>query len=385
MKFDFFAKIGVLIQETCKNRKVVNFNNSKQFLIYLKLIDASQYICNMRTKNTFSFLILFTLLVSVSSCVIETAKKPKNQVVTIYSDCIDKSEISIFQKFQKKEHIKVNIVHLSTDSILKKIARQGVNTSADVILFKSLFATYKAAKLQLFQPWKSWKMDELVRKNYTSKNGTWYGIGINPYVFVAKNDSLATVESIGDLFYPKYLDKWSSDLESSSELIPLFAPILRNKNYKESKEWVSDFIRNQHSQPNELDKKGIPIMTTDLLFTNYSSFAKMSARNDSTDLQLQLVFSNQNKRGAFYNLCCAGIVKQARNFENAKLLLEYIASAPVNEKLNNLWKTFPISLHDRIHPFAYQNTFFKIANLSSSRVMPTYGYLDEILEKTKKK
>lgn len=332
----------------------------------------------MRTKNNFTILILFTMLSCISSCVIETAKKPKRQVVTIYSDCIGKSEISIFRKFQKKEHIKVKIVHLSTDSIIEKITREGVNSTADILLFKSLYGTFKATKLKLFQPWKSWKMNELVHKNHKSKNGTWYGIGINPYVFISKNDSLSTIESIGELFYPNYLDKWSSDLETSSHLLPLFAPILFNKNYRESKSWISTFTRNQHTQLNEMDKNGIPVMTADILLSTYQSFYKMSERNDSLDLQLQLVFSNQNKRGAFYNLITVGIVKQARNFENAKLLLEYIASASVNEKLNNVWKTFPISLHTRTHPFAYQNTYFKIASISSSKMFQKYDFLNEL-------
>ena len=330
-------------------------------------------------KSTYILLLLHSL----SSCIIETAKAPSKQSVTIYTDCLSKKEILFFKKFQKKEHIKVKIVHLPTDSILKKIKKQGYNSTADVILMKSLFSIYKADKLDLLQPWKSTKMKELILPHYHSKQNTWFGVGIDPYVFVAKNDSVSTINSMGDLLYTEVMDKWSSDLENATDLTPLLAPILKKKTRLGAKDWYYEFKRNQHSQSNELDNEGIPIMTTDVLMTYYSSYLKMSERNDSTDLQLQLLFSNQKQRGAYYNMHCIGIVKQARNFENAKLLVEYLSSPETNEKLNNLWKCFPISLHSKIHPFAYQNTFFKIATISHQRMMANYPHLEKIILKNK--
>lgn len=334
-------------------------------------------------KTLFKSIYILFLLQCLTSCIIETAKAPSKQTVTVYTDCLSKKEILFFKKFQIKQHIKVNIVQLPPDTILKRLKKQGYNATADVILMKSLFGIYKADKLDLLQPWKSSKMNELILPHYHSKQNTWFGIGIDPYVFVAKNDSVSTINSMGDLLYTEVMDKWSSDLEYSTDLTPLLAPILKKKTRLGAKDWYYEFKRNQHSQSNELDKNGIPKMTTDVLLTYYSSYLKMSERNDSTDLQLQLMFSNQKQRGAYYNMHAIGIVKQARNFENAKLLVEYISSPQTNEKLNNYWKSFPISLHSRIHPFAYQNTFFKIATISHQRMMANYPHLEKIILKNK--
>ena len=335
-------------------------------------------------KKYLKVLIYLFLILNLSSCVLEKVKIAPKQKVIIYSDCLNESQIDLFKQFTKKEHVKVVIINLPTDTIIKRIADQKFNTKADVILLKSLVGTNLAAKKKLFQSWKSWKMDELVQKNYKSKNNTWFAIGVDPYVFIAKNDTLATMHTIGDLLYPINIDKWSSNLETTSDLTPLIAPILKKKTKMGAKDWFSDFIRNQHSQNIESDENGIPIMTTNVLLTNYTSYIKMSERNDSSDLQLQLIFTNQNKRGAFFNAHCIGIVKQARNFNNAKLLVEYITSAETNEKLNNYWKTFPISLHTRIHPFAYQNTYYKIASISSERMMLKYSNLENIISKSNK-
>ena len=338
----------------------------------------------MKSRKTLLKSIYILLLIQgLTSCIIETAKAPSKQTVTIYTDCLSKKEILFFKKFQKKQHIKVNIVHLATDTILKRIKKQQYNTTADVILLKSLFSIYKADKLDLLQSWKSAKMKEFILPHYHSKQNTWFGVGIDPYVFVAKNDSVSTINSMGDLLYTEVMDKWSCDLKNSTDLTPLLAPILKKKTRLGAKDWYYEFKRNQHSQANEVDENGIPLMTTDVLLTYYSSYLKMSERNDSTDLQLQLIFSNQKQRGAYYNMHCIGIVKQARNFDNAKLLVEYLSSPQTNEKINNLWKSFPISLHSRIHPFAYQNTFFKIATISHQRLMANYPHLEKIILKVK--
>ena len=226
-------------------------------------------------------------------------------------------------------------------------------------------------------------MNELVIKNFKSPKNTWYGIGIEPYVLIAKNDTISSLNSIGDLLYQKNQDKWSTDLGNSSELLPLIAPILQSKKRNESYNWVRDFTKFQHQDQNKKDKNGTPKMTTDVLLTSFGSFVKMSDRNDSLDSQLKLLFTNQSKKGAFFNLHCAGIVKQARNYENAKLFIEYITTNSTNEKLNNKWKTFPIGLHKRKHDFAYQNTFFKIYPCSINQTLINYNQLNKIINKLK--
>ena len=95
--------------------------------------------------------------------------------------------------------------------------------------------------------------------------------------------------------------------------------------------------------------------------------------------------TSQKKKGAFYNLITVGIVKQARNYENAKCLMEYLATAHMNEKINNRWSTFPISLHNRTHPFAYQNAHFKLFRGSCAKILVNYPNMDRIIKKKRRR
>jgi len=334
----------------------------------------------MRNQNNY-FTFLCLLILSISSCVIKDAKIPSRQTVTIYSDCLTKDNELLFKELKKNTGIKVQIIHLPTDTILRRLKKQSFNSKADLVLLKSLFGIYKANKYDLLQPWRD---NNFVGKNYKSAQNTWAGIGIDPYIFLSKNDSCAEIESIGQLFFPENLDKWSTHLETTSELISMIAPILQRKTRKEVNEWIQSFKNDQHSQQNELDRNGIPLMTTEVLFTNYSTYLKMLERNDSLDMQIQLKFTNQNKRGAFYNMHCIGIVKQARNYYNAKLVVEYLYTPSVNEKLNAIWNTLPINMHKSIHPYAYQNTVFNLALIYNENAMANYPHISKSIKNTLK-
>ncbi len=336
-----------------------------------------------RLKQQTIFLLL--ILISFSSCLIETVKVPSKQTVTIYSDCLKKIDENLFKTFSKKEHIRVKIIYLPTRKILYKLKKEKYNTYADIIILKSSYDMFKAQKGNLLQPINSQKAKELIDIRYRSKTKTWFGIGIDPYVFVAKNDSVSKLSEFSELFKKSNTDKWSTNFEKTSDIVPMISALLQKKKRIELVEWYQEFLNIQHTQLITVNKKKIPLITANILLTTYSTYIKMIEKKDSINCKFKMTFSNQKKIGAYYNLRCIGIVKQARNFENAKLLLEYIATSQMNEKLNNNWNTFPIQTQSRNHKYNYQNTYFKIYKGLISKSIFNYSTLGNIVKKTIKK
>jgi ABC-type Fe3+ transport system substrate-binding protein len=336
-----------------------------------------------RFKNPVIYLLL--ILLSFSSCMVETVKEPKNQTVTIYSDCLKKKDLKLFKSFSKKEHILVNIIYLPTKKILYKLKKASYNTDADIIILKSTYDMYKAQKGDLLQPLNSEKAKEIIDIKYRSKTKTWFGIGIDPYVFVAKNDSVNKLTEFSELLKKSNIDKWSTNFEKTTDIVPMISALLQKKKRIELRDWYQEFINNQHFQYNTENKKKIPLITADVLLTNYSTYIQMVQKKNTFNRKFKMTFSNQKKIGAFYNLHCIGIVKQARNYENAKLLLEYIITPNINEKLNNCWNTFPIQLHSKKHAFNYQNTYFKLYKGMISKNTYNYSTLGNIVKKTSRK
>ncbi len=166
----------------------------------------------------------------------------------------------------------------------------------------------------------------------------------------------------------------------------MISALLQKKKRLELKEWYQEFINCQHYQRVTMNKKKIPLITANVLLTNYSTYIQMMKKKNRFNKQFVMSFSNQKKIGSFYNLRCIGIVKQARNYENAKLLLEFIATPIMNDKLNNCWNTFPIHFNtSKNHYFNYQNTYFKLYKGKISKSISNYSTLGNIVKKTYKK
>ncbi len=323
--------------------------------------------------------VIIVVLMTFTSCNVEIAKESKKQFVTIYTDCLHKKDLSIFKNFQKKHHISVRIVHLSANEIISKIKAEGYNTDADIIILKSIVSIRKAQRLNLLNAINSENLNSLIESNFRSDDNTWFGIGLDPYVLVTKLKAEKEPEKYAELFTNEYKDKWTTDLENYTELIPFLGSINRLNKRPEFYKKATNFIEDQLYLGKSIDD----YLKPNYYLTNLSNYIQNISNQDSLSEIYKPVFLNQTTSGAYFNLHCAGIVKQAKNFDNAKILLEYLAKSEFNEQLNQKWKTIPISVHQRIHPFEYQNIEFIYYKGSMAKQSLNYSFYQKVIVKMK--
>ena len=103
-------------------------------------------------------------------------------------------------------------------------------------------------------------------------------------------------------------------------------------------------------------------------------------KNDKKYLKkLNLIFPNQRKAGSYFNMPCFGIIKQARNYSNAKLFLNYLLLDNVNKRLNSRLKMFPIIVEKQsIYPF--QNVRYKKSSVSPIQQTKQYPRVTSIMK-----
>ncbi|MBI1838069.1 MAG: ABC transporter substrate-binding protein [Flavobacteriia bacterium] len=323
---------------------------------------------------------LILLTIVLNSCNVDLAKESPKQFITIYSDCLTPKDRILFKSFRKKNNIHIKICYLSSDSLIQSIKTNKFNSQADLIILKSLTNTYKCQKLDLYNEVHSWKLDELIDKKYSSKNNTWFGIGINPYILITRNKAKDEPEQYTDLISSKYENQWTTNLQSSEDFIPFISPLLRSKKRGNLHKYLQDFNEKQLYLGQNIQA----YLRPNFFLTYYATFVEHIMKNDSLKNIFHVNFLNHTSNGTYYNLYTAGIVKQAQNYENAKLLLEYLATNQFNEQLNNKWKTLPISLNQHIHPYEYQNVDFTINKTTISKQVANYTYINSIAKKVKK-
>lgn len=331
------------------------------------------------SKRSYALSIIVVFLLTAISCNVEVAKESKKQYVTIFTDCLGKKDLKLFKNFQKINHISVHIVYLSADEIISKIKKEGYNTNADIIILKSIVTIRKAQRLNLLNSINSENLNGLIESNLRSDDNTWFGIGLDPYVLITKLKAEKEPEKYAELFTNEYKDKWTTDLENYTDVIPFLASINRLNKRPEFYKTATNFKEDQLYLGKSMDN----YLKPNYFLTNFSNYVQNISNQDSLSEIYKPIFLNQTSSGAYFNLHCAAIIKQAKNFDNAKLLLEYLAKNEFNEQLNQKWKTIPISVHQRIHPFEYQNVEFIYFKGSMAKQSLNYPFYQKVIVKMK--
>lgn len=317
---------------------------------------------------------LAALSVLLVSCKIETAKPFHKQHLFIATDCLDFSDTILFKGFEKNEKIEIHIRHFSPDSLRKVLKRDGYNSEFDAIILSSVYDMYQLSKQGSLQQIPDESFPTELPVKYRSASRSYCGIGIDPYVVLTKDDSLSRVRSYKDLTNKT---TWCTDLTGSSNWYPFYAAIAQKIDPKEkynAVDWIDNLLENKEKQISENDSVSMcrTVLTT---YSHYLSNKRFKAKQFKDH---QVIFPNQRSGGSYFNMPCYAIVKQARNYTNAIVFLNYLLKEPVNKRFNFRLSMFPL-INETNSSIPYQNIRFKKYSVSPVRLTSNYDRLINIL------
>lgn len=310
------------------------------------------------------FLLIFFIaymVVVLSSCEVKTARVSSPQVLVIASDCLFPKDTNLFMGFAKKNHLSIRIEHLSWRTILKKIRTEKLNTELDAIILSSSYSMWQLASANVLQRVEN----ERIPSRFFSASKKWGGIGIDPYIFVTKDDTLNRLIDYNSLI--RY-HCWEVHPRKNTEWSPFFAALnhqLMNESHDLKRKW---YTAPPVAELNPQRKDSIQRIGCPIFIGNYSKVVDNITGELAVNQGEYLVFPNQESGGTFYNMHCFAIVKQAKNFQYASEFFDYILLESVNKRLNNQWKTFPL-FSNRMSIYPYQNTRFEIYPKSPMRLL----------------
>lgn len=243
---------------------------------------------------------------------------------------------------------------MSSDSISKRLNIEGYSTDIDLVILKSSFDMCQLKEEGRLQKILLKENQPATNSKFNSKEMDWFGIAIDPYIIVHRNDSTGKIMNYTDL---SKKNSWMTNLKDEKELAPLIAGF-SNRMRKEAdstrNQWFNSFFAKKVSFQVVRDSS----LNLTPILTLYSSFYSDSTLYKSKYKKGKVTYPNQNKGGTFYSIRTVGIVKQARNYTNAYTFIQYITEDGVNQRLNNWWNTFPIS-QSMNRSYTYQNIRFK--------------------------
>lgn len=243
---------------------------------------------------------------------------------------------TLYAKFEEETGIKVNLIKGEADELLERIKREGDATKADLFLTADAGRLFRAKDAGLLQPVSSKVLDEQIPTNFQDSDQMWYGLTKRARVMVynkenVKPEELSTYEALTE-------DKWKGRvLIRGSENVynqSLLASFIEINGEDKAKEWASGLVANFARDPEGGDRdqaKAIAAGIGDVAIMNTYYLGQMLNSEDPEEVKvaegLGIFFPNQETTGTHVNVSGAGVVKSAKNKDNAIKLLEFL-SAP---------------------------------------------------------
>jgi hypothetical protein len=160
-------------------------------------------------RNLIPLLILIVTL--LSGCQLESAKEQQQQELVIASDFLNKRDESLFKDFNSSRGIRVRILHMSADSLTKRLNTSGFASGIDMVMLRSSLDMCKIDKQGFLQVIHDRALRPEIPARYRDTNSRWFGIAIDPYIILSGNqDSLKRIRNYRDL---GKFSEWMSNLQ----------------------------------------------------------------------------------------------------------------------------------------------------------------------------
>lgn len=285
-------------------------------------------------------LLMILCLFTVSACNTEAGEanqisnkanstKQTKGVVNVYSARHYDTDLKLYQQFQKKTGIKVNLVEAKSDQLIERIVNEGEFSPADVLITVDAGRLYRAEQRGVFSPVASKILTERIPAHLRHPDGLWFGLSKRARVIIynKKNINAADLKTYDDLAKPKF--KQQVCMRSSSNIynISLLASLISHKGESKAQQWANGVVSNLYRRPQGNDTVNIRAVQAgqcNVSLVNSYYLARVMAADANKVSQVGIVYPNQSITGTHINISGAGVLKHAPNREHAIQLLEYL-------------------------------------------------------------
>ncbi|MBU1020740.1 MAG: extracellular solute-binding protein [Firmicutes bacterium] len=300
-------------------------------------------------KKMIIVLVLSVFALSLAGC---TGEKDQ-LVVNVYTTRHYDSDDALFEQFTEETGIKVNIVTDQAPALIAKIKSEGELPQADV--FFSADAGYLAlAKSEgILQTVESDILEANIPSQYQDVDNMWFGLTKRARVFFydkSVDPTGLTYENVTTRFPGGIIVRSSSNIYNQS----LVASFIETKRQTEATIWVNNLVANMARVPEGNDRDQATAIASGeayIAIANSYYYGKLVNETDTTSSYygvtetVGIYFPNQgeDESGVHINVSGAGVIKNARNEENAVLLIEFLSKIEAQEAFSATNYEFPVN------------------------------------------
>lgn len=257
------------------------------------------------------------------------------EVVNVYNSRHYGTDQQLYDAFTEATGIEVNVVEGEHDELIQRLASEGANSPADLLITVDAGRLALAASEDLLQPVTTPVLEEAVPDHLRHPEGLWYGISMRARVLVYAKDridpeQLSSYEALAEpQFENEVLVRSSNNIYNLS----LVGSLLEANGPEQTEEWAEGLVKNFARPPEGGDTDQIKAVAAgqgDVAIANTYYVGRLMGSDDPADQavaeKVGVFFPNQEGRGTHVNISGAGVTKHAPHRENAVKLLEYLVT-----------------------------------------------------------
>lgn len=310
--------------------------------------------------------------------------------LNLYSSRHYDTDERLYSDFEEQTGIKINRIEGNADELMTRMAAEGVNSPADILLTVDTSRLERAKGMGLLQSVESDVLEARVPGYLQDDENQWFGFSQRARILFYDKERVAEPpQTYADLADPKYKDMICIRSSNSVYTQTLTAALIAHMGEEAVKDWATAVVGNFARDPQGGDTdqlRGLVSGECAIAMSNTYYFGRalridVSGVSDGVE-KIGWVFPNQNDTGAHMNLSGGGVAKHAPNKENAVRFLEYLASDQAQEYFSAGNDEYPAVPGVGISPSVAQLGFFKPDDLDAAAIADNVPAAQKLLNES---
>lgn len=272
------------------------------------------------------------VLISFAVTLLTTAAAQAAEV-NIYSYRQPQLIAPLFKSFTAETGIKVNTI-FAKDGLIERMAAEGANSPADVLLTTDISRLSQAKELGIAQPVSSATLEGNIPASYRDPQNEWFALTLRARVIYASKERVKQDQiTYEELANPKWRGKICTRSGQHDYSLGLIASVIAHKGEAAAEAWLRGVRDNLAAKPSGNDRsqvKSVFAGECDIALGNTYYMGLMQTAQKNPEQQewaasVKVLFPNANDRGTHVNVSGMVMAKNAPNRDAALKLMEFLA------------------------------------------------------------
>jgi iron(III) transport system substrate-binding protein len=296
-------------------------------------------------RKLITITILISILVGLGTAALAAEE------VNLYTNRHYDTDEEILNRFTEETGIEVNVLKGDSDQLIERIAREGENSPADLLITADAGRLHRAKEREILQSVSTEILNQNVPANLRDQDNYWYGLTMRARVIVYAKDRVDPAELGG--YADLTSDQWQDEIlvRSSANIYnqSLLASLVSIYGEEWAEDWAAGVVDNMARKPQGNDRAQATAVAADegnLAIMNTYYLGKMINSDNPAEVEVAEnvgIHFPDGENGTHINVSGAGVVKNAPNRENAVELLEYLSSASAQKFFASANYEYPVN------------------------------------------